>query len=267
MIGALVAVLLVSLCACGGGSARSSELGSPPREAPPAAATPDAGSYVCFRAEVPATESVAAGPRGLCSRSVDDCRLARGALLDALAAELGTTGSVTASECAARRSAFCTVMTADDGSANMCTPDAETCSSVRANLERGGRRTTSDCIEFPASRLDLPAVKPIDFRMWCFRDATTRAGSDCQGTQRACELMANGLAARGVVKPQPWPDGALCAVQEKVVCYAQLDRKREQVKFICTPSFEECQARASEVRGPDFEVVGPCGVVTGNKPW
>jgi hypothetical protein len=266
MLPALAFLLTVMIGACGGSSARTDQVAAP--TGAPGSAAPDLGSYVCFRVEAPATKAMPAGPRGLCARSVDDCQLARRTVLDTIAGELGPTTSVPATECTPRTTAYCTVAVADQGGAgNACAPDPETCALVKTALERDGHTKTSECIEFPSSRLDLLAVRPIDLRMWCFRDQKTPAGADCEATPTACERMVNKLAAQGIVKPAPWADGDLCQAEDKVVCYPQLNRKQEQARMICTPSFEACQARAAEPKGADFQVLGTCGVVTGNKPW
>lgn len=259
----MTTLALTLLAGCGGGSESKAQPGGPTGN-PPVVAE----SYACFRVDAPATQTTPAGPRGMCARSVDDCNIARGTVLDSLAKELGPDAALAPTACGPQDRVHCTnVVTEAGASYNACGPDAAICSWLKGNLVAAGKAQTGECLEFPSSRLNLPAVAPIGFHMWCFRDQTTSAGSDCQPTQRACETKVTALSNQGIVKPLAWPDGALCARHDKVVCYPQLQRAQEQVKFICTPSFEECQARQSEVRGPDFQVLGACGLVTGNKPW
>ncbi len=263
---AVAAITFACACGGGGGAGRANDGAGPSGGGAEPFAT--YATYACFRAEVPATATRPAGPRGLCMRSLDDCRIARRTFLDALASELGAKAAVGATECEARDRAHCAVAEpAGKAAYNACGPDLAICNWVKGNLERGGGAKVGACKEFPGSRLDLLAVEPIDFRMWCFRDDLSAGGADCQSSLLACESMVQGLAAKGVVKPRAWPDGSLCAAQEKVVCYRQLHRTQERIKLICTPTFDECQARSADVRGADFEVVGSCGLVTGNKPW
>lgn len=262
---AFLAVMAVS--ACGGSRPEVAPEGPPRAPASDSATLARFPGYVCFRVDAPATKTVPAGPRGMCAPTVDECQIGRRTVLDSLTAELGNGVSLAATECQERETAVCTHVVRGDGpSYNACGPEAAICSWMRGNLARSGTATTGPCLEHPASRRNLPAVEPIEFRMWCFRDQTTPAGSDCVATQRDCEDKVKRLVTQGALQPRAWSEGAFCAAHDRVVCYPQLDRRREQVLHICTPSFEECQARAGAPKGADFEVLGGCGLVTGNKP-
>jgi hypothetical protein len=199
-------------------------------------------------------------------RTLDECQVQKRSIAS-LISQQQIDPTVSVSECQARDRAVCSFVVPTDGRAyNTCATDAPSCETMRTSAEAKGSAPGA-CIEFPSSRRNLPAVTGVDFHMSCFRDKRDRANADCQPTPSACEDKAKGLVARGFLNPLPWNDGAVCETRDKVVCYPQLQRVDEQVVFICTSSFEECQARASQSRGPDFQVVGECAVVTGNKPW